>query len=460
MASKRRNMFQKNKTQETMDNAQRPTFRNIELNNSVVQYQILNDKFVEVIMEKDNAHPPEMEVDMSSLTRNKTSTSLGHNRSTSTSPMELVFSWSEASSLAEDSGCSSGMKRKCPPVQDDSGYVTTTPCSPPLRHIEYEDTPASHQQPKSVKQLTFDTLPPVSLMSSYHQPDSFLEFVSETSLYTEPMEVVATEPPTTNRGNMDSVAWTTTHGPSPKKASISHTCRSPLASPEVSKQITPDMADWRTSVSSSLHRLGFYSPKKAAHFGRRYCGSVGSTGLSSGSSSSSWRRRPRSLCGMETVDMLYQLAVVKNQSLVVSKILGYLSDEDISNATMVSKIWKNICLIDQRTKGRWINYVADRRQRKENLRVEAKNLKSGEVLMQCPHCSLPSTCSPSLQLGQCKRISCQATFCTVCMRQYHEPGTPCPGTETSLMDTPPKRQRSGSSASVAARNKKRFLRRL
>lgn len=66
------------------------------------------------------------------------------------------------------------------------------------------------------------------------------------------------------------------------------------------------------------------------------------------------------------VDFLSLLGEKTGHSLVVSKILGYLSCTDLQNVSKVSKTWQKLCLGDKAAALRVKQFKAKRKMLKEN----------------------------------------------------------------------------------------------
>lgn len=82
------------------------------------------------------------------------------------------------------------------------------------------------------------------------------------------------------------------------------------------------------------------------------------------------RRRPNyvNLIGKSKVDLFSLLGEQTNHCWIVSKILGYLSPQDLCSISMVSTIWRRICFADNFANKRRIQYVHYRQNTKENLK--------------------------------------------------------------------------------------------
>ena len=263
------------------------------------------------------------------------------------SPMDLVFATPQS-----QSNPSYSLKRKC---VNDSGYVTpifgskskynssiespevsTSSSYTPVKAKNY--TPFTHD----IKKRLISSEPLrgaeqyASLSPSVGEVDSYTDFFHDSlSLYTEPMET----------------------GPSFGSATEDSGIQSSLGLSEVSKSIQLEMDGEPicqvTPTVKSAMQSGKSSPRKYRDLGttpRR-------------------RNKVRSLAGFGHLDIMYQLGEKSDYSLVVSRILGYLSDKDISAMTMVSKTWRNVCLRDEKASNRWHDYIADRKERKENLNM-------------------------------------------------------------------------------------------
>ncbi|KAK9505478.1 hypothetical protein O3M35_009526 [Rhynocoris fuscipes] len=381
------------------------------------------------------------------------------------SPMDDVLVWATPRNTQKDD--EPACKRKC----DDSGYAScssitksiskilvNTPevCNSGFNDDERVYTPYVKQSPQGVKKRIFTKIEePSTYNCTLPVVDSYSEFLIDASLYTEPIEI----------SDKDSTL-----------SMINEEPNSSLGVTEISKQINVNLEI--DPCSTPLKNKT--TPKKKSRTPIKKKG-----------------MRHRSLYGFENVDILFQLGERKNYSLIVSKILSYLSDSDLSSVTMVSHTWRNICLRDTRARSRWFKYIETLKDRKENLNLvakklkrshtplgnnnmnhstplqvrqpksppvspskfrfhlfqkEAKTLKDDEVLMECPRCSRPSACSPSTLIGECRSIACMLKFCTVCRTPAHD-RSPCPYLTPV---TPTKKKHT----TIGSKESKRFLRRL
>lgn len=223
------------------------------------------------------------------------------------------------------------------------------------------------------------------------------------------------------------------------------------------------------------------------------------------------RRRSNyvNIIGKSKVDVFSLLGEQTNHCWIVSKILGYLSPQDLCSISMVSTIWRRICFADNFSNKRRIQYVHYRQNTKENLRsikkyktdinnsisespktrtrgylVPVHNLlspkgkrtpssppvspskikfhsflKAGrslapwERLFSCPKCSFASHVDNDKNVGICTREGCGIKFCTFCSSKPHS--GPC---KTLQLATPTKRKTPP--LIVGSKQSKRNLRRL
>uniref|UniRef100_A0A0A9XWU5 F-box only protein 5 n=1 Tax=Lygus hesperus TaxID=30085 RepID=A0A0A9XWU5_LYGHE len=399
------------------------------------------------------------------------------------SPMDVVFSWS----TPQTGESSSSVKRKS---EDDSGYIS--PCSAKLRPIQstpYEGssgfcggalTPFVGGGGDAKKRLNVSKAPG-DLDSNVATSESFSDFM-ETSLYSEPMDLGS--------------------------SCLGHSqedCKDSLCSNELSQALdvefemslcepsTPNYPPPKKVALSTIRR----TPKKSTSPQKRLASSAPASQTLFYHKTHTFKR-VRNFFGVEKVDFLSLLGVKSSHPSILSRILSYLSDTDLSNVTMVSKTWKNVCLADTAAKLRWQEYTSERKQNRENLPIrnnnigkpkrqslrdynhstplvarqptsppvspskvrfhmfqkEARNLKENEVLMECPRCRRPSACSPSLRLGECKSVSCQWKFCTICKTEPHPRGS-CLVLTPATPTTPTKR-----SGSIGTKQSRKNLRRL
>lgn len=79
------------------------------------------------------------------------------------------------------------------------------------------------------------------------------------------------------------------------------------------------------------------------------------------------RRALPDFTGREHVDILGSLGEKSYHTIVVSKILGYLSPQDLCACSMVSKTWQRVLYNDTKAKIRYLNNIRARHHLKENL---------------------------------------------------------------------------------------------
>ncbi|XP_014262643.1 uncharacterized protein LOC106674438 [Cimex lectularius] len=392
------------------------------------------------------------------------------------SPIEDVFSWAIPN---EQTRKDKFTKRKC---EDDSGY--TSPLSSlrsNMTHTPFRPSGTMYNTSSGEMSTSFLSFNLKKRMmgdrfesqddiltdnSSLPGVSTYSEFLMDASLYMEPMET-----------NTDSIC-----SPTDQKDQDS------LLLMEVCKDIDVDLTieSGRYATPTSSFQISL-TPTKLSRKTSPRKRSPKKNLLKSFS-------RSRSLYGFERVDLFFQLGGRANHSLVISKILDYLSDADISSMTMVSKTWKNICLSDPKAKSRWLKYISHRRSIKENLgkvkykekrnlaplvprnhstplqtrqstsppispskrrfhlfQKEAKTLKENEILMQCPRCRHPASCSSLLKVGECRSELCKQRFCSMCKGAEHN-GRMC----LSITPTTPTKR----TCSVSSKQSKRYLRRL
>uniref|UniRef100_T1HJN3 ZBR-type domain-containing protein n=1 Tax=Rhodnius prolixus TaxID=13249 RepID=T1HJN3_RHOPR len=335
------------------------------------------------------------------------------------SPMDESYVWATPRNSQKD------LEPACKRKYDDSGYASCSSVSKSASKVlvntpedtnerfngnEGAYTPYIKASPQAIKKRIFNKSEGKFTTYNCSSPavDSYSDFLIDASLYTEPMEITSREA---------------------ALCMITEEPDSSLGVTEISKQIDVNLEIEPSSPNKTLN-----SPKKKPRSPFKKKGSY------------------RSLYGFEKVDIMFQLGERKDYSVIVTKILSYLSDNDLSNVTMVSSTWRNVCLKDNRARSRWYNYVEDLKERKENLHLEARTLKENEVLMECPRCSRPSACSPSTLVGECRGIACMLKFCTVCRTPAHD-RSPCPFLTPV---TPTKRKHT----TIGSKESKRFLRRL
>ncbi|XP_031843510.2 uncharacterized protein LOC116431753 isoform X1 [Nomia melanderi] len=213
--------------------------------------------------------------------------------------------------------------------------------------------------------------------------------------------------------------------------------------------------------------------------------------------------------GRETVDMLVLLGDKTNHCRIVSKILSYLSPQDLCSVSIVSKTWRRICISDSKANKRRWAHIMLKQNAKENYKLIKKSkvegdiqsspksryarkgcllqvqnllrlpndqhsprsppvspskvkfhsfvkasrtLAPGEHLLPCPKCSFPCHVNDEKNVGTCSRQGCLMEFCTSCSSRPHT--GPC---KTPLLATPTKRSKR---LVVGSRQSKRNLRRL
>lgn len=88
--------------------------------------------------------------------------------------------------------------------------------------------------------------------------------------------------------------------------------------------------------------------------------------------------------GREKVDFLSLLGEESNHPNLLSKILSYLSPQDLCSTSMVSTAWKRICERDFCANRRRMNYVLCKQNIKENLKIVTKKVKREEDIQMSP----------------------------------------------------------------------------
>ncbi|KAK2582271.1 hypothetical protein KPH14_004615 [Odynerus spinipes] len=212
--------------------------------------------------------------------------------------------------------------------------------------------------------------------------------------------------------------------------------------------------------------------------------------------------------GRKNVDLLALLGEKSNHWRIISKILSFLGPQDLCSISMVSKVWRRICMNDSRANMRRLSHIILRQNTKENLKLikkakmeaelqsspksrfvrkgclmEVQNLLAHsqqrppnsppvspskvkfhsfvkasrtlapwEHLLPCPRCSFPCHVDGEKNVGTCSRQGCSMEFCTSCSSRPHT--GPC---KTPLLATPTKRNKR---LVVGSRQSKRNLRRL
>ncbi|XP_071639234.1 uncharacterized protein [Temnothorax longispinosus] len=240
-------------------------------------------------------------------------------------------------------------------------------------------------------------------------------------------------------------------------------------------------------------------PKKLDFSHRGLCASLRSS-----------RRATLDYTGREKVDFLSLLGEESNHLNLVSKILSFLSPQDLCSVSMVSRVWKRICKDDFFANRRRMSFIMRKHTVKENLWLLAmakkakheddiqtsprsrryvrkghlldvqnllhvppqpnsppvspskikfhsfvkasRTLANGEYLLPCPRCSFPCHVDSEKNVGACSRQGCSIEFCISCSSKPH--AGPC---KTPLLATPTKRNKR---LIVGSRQSKRNLRRL
>lgn len=252
------------------------------------------------------------------------------------SPMDESYVWATPRNSQKD------LEPACKRKYDDSGYASCSSVSKSASKVlvntpedtnerfngnEGAYTPYIKASPQAIKKRIFNKSEGKFTTYNCSSPavDSYSDFLIDASLYTEPMEITSREA---------------------ALCMITEEPDSSLGVTEISKQIDVNLEIEPSSPNKTLN-----SPKKKPRSPFKKKGSY------------------RSLYGFEKVDIMFQLGERKDYSVIVTKILSYLSDNDLSNVTMVSSTWRNVCLKDNRARSRWYNYVEDLKERKENLHL-------------------------------------------------------------------------------------------
>ncbi|XP_012059650.1 PREDICTED: uncharacterized protein LOC105622848 [Atta cephalotes] len=213
--------------------------------------------------------------------------------------------------------------------------------------------------------------------------------------------------------------------------------------------------------------------------------------------------------GREKVDFLSLLGEESNHLNLVSKILSFLTPQDLCSISMVSRVWRKICKSDSCANKRKMSFIMRKNTVKENLWFLVKKAKheediqtspksrhyvrkgylldvqnllqvpaqpnsppvspskikfhsfvkasrtlaNGEYLLPCPRCSFPCHVDSEKNVGACSRQGCSIEFCISCSSKPH--AGPC---KTPLLATPTKRNNKRLIA--GSRQSKRNLRRL
>ncbi|XP_011505407.1 PREDICTED: uncharacterized protein LOC105368161 [Ceratosolen solmsi marchali] len=218
--------------------------------------------------------------------------------------------------------------------------------------------------------------------------------------------------------------------------------------------------------------------------------------------------------GKETIDIFKLLGEKSNHPRIVSKILSYLSPQDLCSISMVSKSWQKICSNDSKAQERRLKYIIIRQCSKENLvslnkykfqedvqisprtrfpkrgfltavptnMLQApkihltpssppvspskvifhsfikagRSLAPRDQLVPCPQCKFACRVENKKNVGICSRQSCpMEEFCVFCSSKLHV-GEPC---KMPLLATPTKRGKQQQPI-VGTRQCKRNLRRI
>lgn len=174
-----------------------------------------------------------------------------------------------------------------------------------------------------------------------------------------------------------------------------------------------------------------------------------------------------SFIGKEAVDFLYYLGKREIHQPALDAILGYLEPADLCRASIVSKSWKNViesvpialrrkrdhadqCIKNQENlhqsvkkssgglpfRGQLIAIqnlsrteevssaeprsppVSPSKVRFNLYLKEGRKLETGQTLIQCPNCKLPSR-KETERSARCTRRGCQYYFCILCLCKFH-----------------------------------------
>jgi len=98
------------------------------------------------------------------------------------------------------------------------------------------------------------------------------------------------------------------------------------------------------------------------------------------------RRATLDYTGREKVDFLSLLGEESNHLNLVSKILSFLSPQDLCSASMVSRVWRKICKSDFSANRRRMSFIMRKHTIKENLWLlaMAKKAKREEDIQTSP----------------------------------------------------------------------------
>lgn len=280
------------------------------------------------------------------------------------SPTEDIFSWMTPDNELNKKDPPS--KRRC---DSDSGYMSATispasGCKSSSRNYtlitpevsncsngyglhqgEIIYTPAMKHKTDCVKKRLLQDEKSSSLTNT-PEMDSFSDFM-DTSLYNEPMDISIIRP----------------------NAQLGMIAEENLDLSEIGKKIALDLSMEVNSIRSE--------PITPMRNVMTPCDRIFRTPASLKVSHSSPRKKkilikkkvskPGAMIGCDHLDFFAHLGVRANFMNIAWKIIDMLSDQDMSNVSMVSKTWRNILLSNFRAKERWLRYIAERKNSKENL---------------------------------------------------------------------------------------------
>ncbi|KAK0171796.1 hypothetical protein PV328_005199 [Microctonus aethiopoides] len=223
------------------------------------------------------------------------------------------------------------------------------------------------------------------------------------------------------------------------------------------------------------------------------------------------RKLTPSYIGRDTVDILSLLGEKSNHYRIIEKIFSYLSSQDLCSISMVSRLWRKLCIADYSANTRRLRHVIVRQNTKENLKLitgknkcdndvqqtmncivrkgyfvavqnllhvpqrrrtqpssppvspskikfhsfvkASRTLEPWERLFPCPKCSFACSVDTENNVGMCTREGCSTKFCPYCSSQPHTGAC-----KTPLLATPTKRKKRP--LVVGSKQSKRNLRRL
>ncbi|PIK38502.1 hypothetical protein BSL78_24659 [Apostichopus japonicus] len=158
-------------------------------------------------------------------------------------------------------------------------------------------------------------------------------------------------------------------------------------------------------------------------------------------------RRPKYIIGSHIrsskLDIVHEIQ--KRVPELITKILVYLSEKDLTSFVWVSKCWREVLSHERRDDDRRLAYVKKKKNEFQAKKETAKpqrlqaslsflssnslrssrheefwqakqSLRDGEMLMKC-HCGSPATISSSISKATCNK--CQSNICTNCGSCYH-----------------------------------------